>query len=197
MDKIFKKRGPLDSGRNMDPNLISAKFGLVTPEESLTLQSEKDEADINLLVKRFGVVGLAERQVRRPTYGDFTGVSNYQEAMNALIAANESFMKMPATVRERFHNDPAEFVEFCSNEENLEELREMGLADKVVEPEVTLADVVQTLKETRYGDDGPVDPDARAAQEAPRGGSQGDRGAAPSGVRGSAAERPGVPNGRR
>lgn len=188
---LLKSRRVLDSGRNYDPNLISEMFSLVTPEESLAVQSEKDETDINLLVKRFGVGPLSQMQVRRPTYGDFSGLDNYQDAMNALLAANESFMAMPSSVRERFHNNPAEFVAFCSDENNLDELREMGLADKIPDKEVTLADVVSALKETRYGDDGEVDQDAGVSAGASARNGPSDRAGAPGGPSGRSG--PGQP----
>jgi len=149
-DKVVKAR-VLDSGRNHDRDSISLAFGLVTPEESLAIQSQKDEADINSLVKRFGVAGLAAQEVRRPTYGDFTGVNDYREAMDALNEAMASFMAMSAETRHRFHNDPAEFVAFCSDDKNLEEMRKMGLAVPVPEKETTLADVVSALKERSDG----------------------------------------------
>ena len=37
-------------------------------------------------------------------------------------------MTMPADVRARFNNDPALFVDFCSDEANLDEMRKLGLA---------------------------------------------------------------------
>jgi len=36
-------------------------------------------------------------------------------------------MALPSAVRERFNNDPAKFVEFATDEANVEELRKMKL----------------------------------------------------------------------
>lgn len=106
-------------------------------DPSLAVQSEKDEADINTIVKRFRVTGELPQSVRAPTFADFTDVFDFQSAQNALIEARESFMAMPADVRKRFNNDPQLFVEFCSDGENVEEMRKLGLVDPVpVVPEV-------------------------------------------------------------
>lgn len=103
--------------------------GVECTEPSLTQQSQAAEADINEIVRRFGLTGKLPENVRVPTYGDFDGVvDDYQSALNAIRSAEESFMAMPADVRARFNNDPGLFVEFCSDPENLPEMRKLGLA---------------------------------------------------------------------
>lgn len=106
----------------------SQEFGLSCKDESLAVQSQRDEADINTLVKRFGITGQMPQNVRAPTFEDFTEVFDFQSAMHAVMAAQESFMQMPADVRSRFGNDAQEFVRFCSDKDNLEEMRKLGLA---------------------------------------------------------------------
>lgn len=93
-----------------------------------TQQSHAPETDINGIVKRFKVTGVIPEGVRRPTYGDFDGVTDFRTAMDAILAAEKSFSAMPSDVRARFGNDPALFVEFCNDENNLEEMRKLGLA---------------------------------------------------------------------
>lgn len=101
----------------------------------LTLDSQKEEADINVILKRFGITGQLPTGVRVPTYGDFTEVRDYKSAMDAIALANSSFMEMPADIRAEFQNDPQRFVEFCSDEKNLPRMREIGLAvPKPAEP---------------------------------------------------------------
>nr|AVQ10190.1 minor capsid protein [Gokushovirinae environmental samples] len=105
-----------------------------TPGPSLTVQSSAEEADINTIVKRFGVTGQAPQNVRVPLEGDFTEAMDFSSAMRALRLSQESFAAMPADVRSRFHNDPAEFYEFSTSRDekgdlvNLEEMRKFGLA---------------------------------------------------------------------
>lgn len=97
-------------------------------DKSLALQSQKEEADINTIVRRFGVTGQVPQSVYRPTVEDFVDVTDFRSAMDAMNRAQASFMEMPASVRKRFGNDPAEFVAFCSDPANLDEMRKFGLA---------------------------------------------------------------------
>ena len=104
--------------------------------ESLTIQSQSEDADINVLMARFKVTGQMPSNVRVPTFGDFTGVKDYQSALTALADAQDSFMQMPANVRARFENNPQLFVEFCSDRGNLAEMRALGLAVPEEVPDV-------------------------------------------------------------
>lgn len=110
-----------------DHAALSDGFGLACLDESLADQSGKEEADINTLVRRFGLTGQLPTDVRAPTFGDFTGVSDFREAMDAVLAAQASFMAMPAEVRQEFGHSPQRFVEFCSDEANFDRMCELGL----------------------------------------------------------------------
>lgn len=117
------------SAYNYDRYEASNESGLRCEDDTLAQQSFKDECDINTIVRRFGVTGQHPSGVRMPTYGDFTNVVDFHSAMNAVAQAKESFDAMPAEVRARFNNDPAQFVEFCSKEENKDEAVKLGLVD--------------------------------------------------------------------
>lgn len=128
---------------NYDRRANSLKYAYRSNRPSVAVQSQKDDADINSIMKRFGQTGMLPSNVRAPTYGDFTSAGDFRSAMDSVRAAKESFMEMPAEVRKRFGNDPQLFVEFCSDEKNLKEMREMGLAiPEVVPPEVKPSEVV-------------------------------------------------------
>lgn len=109
----------------------SIAFSLDGFEETLTHQSFKDECDINNIVASADMAGFLEDSGRaRPEYVDFTDVPNdYQDSLNRVIAAQEAFDALPALVRRRFHNDPAEFVEFASDASNLDDMVKLGLAE--------------------------------------------------------------------
>lgn len=96
-------------------------------------QNFKDDCDINILVKKFGVGGVP-RHTRIPLAGDFTGLNTYQEAMNATIAAQQAFDDLPAELRERFGNDPARMIAFVSNDANRDEAIRLGMIDKPPAP---------------------------------------------------------------
>lgn len=105
----------------------SVKF--VSLDESRAKQAFKDECDINTLVERFGLGYEMPRGLRIPRYGDFSEVTDYHSAANALAAARESFDALPAHVRARFQNDPGAFVDFCSDDANEAEMLKMGLIE--------------------------------------------------------------------
>ena len=112
---------------NYDTNLASEESALYCEDPSRTKQSFKEECDINTILKRFNITGQVPVGPLQPQYGDFSGVIDYQTALNAVIAAQDSFNALPATLRNRFANDPAAFVDFCSDESNREEMIRLGL----------------------------------------------------------------------
>lgn len=118
------------TANNYDRNEASDESGLRCEDLSLAKQEMRDECDINTIVRRFGLTGVLPQNVRMPTYEDFSDVGDFQSAMNAIVAANESFDQMPAEIRARFQNNPALFVDFCSNEENREEAIRLGLVPR-------------------------------------------------------------------
>jgi len=107
-------------------------FGMDDWGPGKTIQSSKDEADINTIVKRFGLTGQLPQNVRVPLNADFDGVFDFQTAMNTINDAQRAFMAMPAEVRKRFGNDPGEFVDFVSDPKNQEEAVKLGIALPVV-----------------------------------------------------------------
>lgn len=108
----------------------SIATGLDNFDPSKTVQSDAVDADINTIVKRFGLTGEMPTNVRVPLDTDFADAYDFRTAMDAIVAAERSFAAMPAEVRKRFGNDPAEFVEFCGNPDNIDEMIKLGLAIK-------------------------------------------------------------------
>lgn len=112
---------------NYDVMEASDASGLSCPEPTLAQQHAKDETDINAIVRRFGLTGELPSNVRVPQYGDFSHTTDYHTAMNAVLAANEAFMQLPADVRTRFNNDPGALVDFVSDDNNRAEAAKLGL----------------------------------------------------------------------
>lgn len=103
---------------------------------SLTVQADKDDCDINVLIRRFGVTGVLNAVQRPPNISEFSEIFDFQDAMNLVRQAEESFASLPADVRVRFNHNPHLYVDFCSQEENLPEMRKMGIA--IPEPPVII-----------------------------------------------------------
>lgn len=96
-------------------------------------QAMKDECDINNIVNRYRQRGILDHVSRyQGHYGDFGDGVSFHQAQETLVKAQEAFDSLPAAIRTRFHNDPAEFLDFVQDEANADELIEMGLRDKPV-----------------------------------------------------------------
>jgi len=101
---------------------------LICADPSRAIQSQAAEADINTIVRNFGVTGRLPQSTRLPTYGDFEGVDDYRTAVEAVKAAEAAFLAVPARIRSQFDNDPQAFMDFCEDSRNLGQLRDWGLA---------------------------------------------------------------------
>lgn len=136
MKKVF-----IRTPYNYDVMKASIKGGLACPEITRTQQQFAEEADINNIVGKFLKTGLMPQGAVAPSYAMFEDVFDFQSAQNALIAAEKSFMAVPAEIRKRFDNDPQLYLEFCTDEKNLEEMRTMGLAIPKKKEDITVAPV--------------------------------------------------------
>ncbi|AXH76686.1 MAG: internal scaffolding protein [Microviridae sp.] len=93
-----------------------------------TKQEFKEECDINTIMKRYELTGeLPNISEVAPQYLDVSAGVDFQQSMEFVAGANSLFGEMPSAIRNKFNNDPREFVEFCSLEKNRPELAEMGL----------------------------------------------------------------------
>lgn len=108
---------------------------------TMTKQSFKDECDINLIMKRYSKSGVLNHLNKyEGRYGDFGDGLDFQSAMGHVIKAQDMFDELPAHVRKRFANSPAEFLDFVSDPVNSEEMVKLGLATlRPVQPPVSEA----------------------------------------------------------
>lgn len=96
-------------------------------DPSLTQQQFADDADINVMMARFGVTGQMPAPLRLPSYGDFSSANDFRSAMELVSDARNEFMSLPADIRARFGNDPHMLIEFMSDPSNHAEAHKMGL----------------------------------------------------------------------
>jgi phage internal scaffolding protein len=129
----MKKAPFLRTPYNYDKDAASNESGLHCEDVTLTQQHFKDECDINNILRQFNVTGLLPEAPLSPRYGDFTGISDYQTALNQVIAAEDEFMSLPANIRARFNNDPGQLIDFMENNENRNEAIKLGLVKEAVD----------------------------------------------------------------
>lgn len=134
---------------NIDPQEWSDRTGLECKDPSLAQQQFKDECDINILMGRYLETGVMPQVETPMAYGDFTGVFDFQSAMNAVRTAEGMFGQLPARIKNRFDNNPQKLLDFLALDENRDEAEFLGLVNKPQEK-----------------------PDATRTQETPTGGTQ-------------------------
>lgn len=130
MEKVFV-RAPFAYDASEASDFSAVEFD---PDSSLTHQSFKEECDINTIMRRFAVTGELPENIRVPQYQEFDGVFDFQTAMNLVRASQEAFEAMPATVRDRFNNDPARFMDFVNDADNYDEALKMGIVNPRPKP---------------------------------------------------------------
>lgn len=107
---------PAVSIGSYDTRMISLRYAVDTGEDTLVQQQFGVEADINTIVRRFGISRTMPFGAASPgVFGDFTGIQDYEDAVARIDKSRAAFMKLPAEVRERFANDPGRLVEFASS----------------------------------------------------------------------------------
>lgn len=103
---------------------------------SMTNQQWKDDCDINKIVKRYGEDQIPQKQMSG-VFMDWTGIPDYPTMLQTVKQAGEKFMELPALVRARFENDPAQLLSFLNDSNNRQEAEYLGLIEKQ-KPELTM-----------------------------------------------------------
>lgn len=95
---------------------------------SLTQQNMKDECDVNSILDRYRKTGMINHIRNSPgQYGDFSTFQDFKTNLDAVKDAYAQFESLPAHLRKRFANDPANLVEFVMDNENYDEAVKLGL----------------------------------------------------------------------
>lgn len=137
----------LSSKRKVRRSFDRVGYPMEVFEVSKTKQSFVGESDINNLMKRYRATGLMRQFPGQPRFMDCTSLpADYQDALNKVVEANRAFEMLSSDVRSQFDNEPAAFVAFASDPENLEQMREWKLAPPAAVKPATLDDVVDVLK---------------------------------------------------
>lgn len=100
--------------RGYDARAVTRESGIDTGDVTIVQQHFAAEVDINTIVRRFGLTRELPAGPAGGFFGDFTGVTDYESAVEAVERAREGFFALPAAERERFGNDPGRLVEYMS-----------------------------------------------------------------------------------
>lgn len=100
---------------NYDREEVSKNTALVCDDETLTQQNFKDDADLNVMIRKYGVLPVQE--VNWNEFDSTVIPSDYHQLQNKLIEADQAFMSLPAELRNEVNNDPAELLALISQRE--------------------------------------------------------------------------------
>lgn len=112
--------------------IVDRKTGELVKEPSMTRQEFVAECDINNIIREYQVTGIfrhINEQAQKGAFLDLPEPMDYQQALQVAIDAQAAFAALPAKVRNRFDNDPAQFLAFLHDPANKEEAIKLGLAE--------------------------------------------------------------------
>lgn len=124
-----------------DVDLVSEDTGLdCSGSEDKTMQSFKGDCDINALVKRFGITDVIPVARQIAEFGEFDLTADMHTLMNQVRRGESAFQELPAEWREKFGNDPVDFLDALHNPERHAELVSAGIV-KAPEAPVAVTEV--------------------------------------------------------
>lgn len=98
-------------------------------DEIRTKQEFLAESDINTIIARFQKTGVAPISTAGGQFGDFSEVTNYQDAMIKIQEAHEYFDALPAKTRAYFENDPEQLLLSLEDPTQTSKLVELGILE--------------------------------------------------------------------
>lgn len=96
-------------------------------------QSFVSECDINNIIKSYSATGQIKHinaQAAQGAYLDLPDNIDFQESLNIVAEGQRAFATLPSQVRDRFHNNPEEFLAFMADPHNQDEAIKLGLATR-------------------------------------------------------------------
>lgn len=111
------------------------KQGIFFKEPTMTVQSEKDNCDINVIMNRYATCGTplpVRTDGLQPMFADVSELGDYMENFNRCKQAEEMFNNLPSALRKELDNNPANLLHFIQDEKNKERCYEYGLLNKPI-----------------------------------------------------------------
>lgn len=107
------------------------RVSTVVSGKSMTQQQFKDVSDVNHIMRRYQQTGEITHLARsQGVYADVSRIKDYHSALQTVLDANAAFMTLPADVRNRFSNDPGQFISWLQDSKNLDEAVSLGLLER-------------------------------------------------------------------
>ena len=104
-------------------------------KDGMTKQAPLNDVKIGTILERIRKGEQPPPAAHPSYYGDFSNAGDYQSIMERVAIAQQRFDALPAKVRDRFHEDPAELIEFANDPANLQEAIDLGLLERPQQPQ--------------------------------------------------------------
>lgn len=114
--------------KNIIKNSLSPSQKVVSPQGIKKAKQEfKDDADINSIMRKFQKTGVITHTARHQgEYGEI-GPQTLHDALNTVRAAETMFQELPSSIRNKFANNPQEFLAYVQDSKNYIEAQSLGL----------------------------------------------------------------------
>ena len=93
---------------NYDRDEVSKNTALVCEDESLAQQNMKAETDLNVMIRKYGV--LPAQEVNWKEFDASVIPTDYHALQNMMKEADAAFLSLPGEVRQAVDNDPQKFL---------------------------------------------------------------------------------------
>lgn len=95
--------------------------------ESKTQQSDAKSCDIHAIMERYHKTGMITHvKNTQGEYLDMASKPEFKTAMDIIANATSLFAQIPSHLRNVFHNDIGEFLEFVQDENNYDQIEAYG-----------------------------------------------------------------------
>jgi len=106
-----------------------ARFGdIKITEPSLTKQSFSKECNINNIMAKYQKTGAIDHVNKNEASYGYATSNDFTASMEIVAKGQTMFNELPSSIRTKFENDPAKFLDFVQDKDNLKEMQELGLA---------------------------------------------------------------------
>lgn len=102
---------------------------------SMTKQAFKDECDIHKILSQYKKTGIINHVApNQPRYLDLPSDIDLQTAYNVVLEAESAFSTLPASIRDRYRNDPERFLAALADPKERSFLEEVGVYQAAPQP---------------------------------------------------------------
>jgi len=109
-------------------NSLSPSEKVVSPKGIKKAKQEfKNDADINSIMKKFQKTGIITHvNKHQGQYGDMSP-QTLHESLNTVRTAETMFNELPSSIRNKFENQPGQFLEYVQDPKNYADAKAIGL----------------------------------------------------------------------